>query len=245
VLLNRIPSPSETFNDLDHELVNFFKVLRERTDELVKSITLTPFSREELKNAVGIKETWKDVPELECARLFLVRAKQTQRGVGQTSSVGRWNYCIDNSRNHMATNVSRWVNNHDLAWIAQRLLRVQIENDDAISVIQRYDTKKTLFYCDPPYPLESRGGTAYQYELTEHNHLELAKVLREVNGKVAISGYDCPLMKELYEDWQMTKDIPRLMHASNQFSDRYRTEVLWTNYDIDKVQMDTRQAKVI
>lgn len=167
--------------------------------------------------------------------------KYPQRGMGQTSSVGRWGFCVDNSRRGMATNVSRWVSNADLAWIAQRLLRVQIENDDAINVIKRYDSNEKLFYCDPPYPLESRGGTAYKYEMTEKDHRELSKVLHEVKAKVAISGYECPLMDELYDDWQKTTDIPRITHSSKEL----RTEILWSNYDTSKVRIDTRQAKVI
>lgn len=52
VLLNREPSPVETYNDIDGEVVNFFRVLRDRTDELIKAIALTPFSREEFYLAV-------------------------------------------------------------------------------------------------------------------------------------------------------------------------------------------------
>ena len=69
----------------------------------------------------------------------------------------------------MAGAVSRWLGSvEDLPEIVQRLLRVQIENDTAIKVIQRYDSEDTLFYCDPPYPHGSRGDNqAYAYEMTD------------------------------------------------------------------------------
>lgn len=72
----------------------------------------------------------------------------------------------------MAGAVSRWLGSVEgLEWIASRLLRVQIEHDTAINVIQRYDSAETLFYCDPPYPHSSRGDSkAYQYELTDAEH---------------------------------------------------------------------------
>src|SRR6266700_2387740 len=51
VLLNREPSPVETYNDIDGEVVNFFQVLRDQKQDLIEAILLTPFSREELTKA--------------------------------------------------------------------------------------------------------------------------------------------------------------------------------------------------
>ncbi len=53
VLLNRTPSPVETYNDIDGEVVNFFRVLRDQKDQLIETIGLTPFSREEFYRAVS------------------------------------------------------------------------------------------------------------------------------------------------------------------------------------------------
>ena len=112
--------------------------------------------------------------------------------------------------------------------IAQRLLRVQIENEPAIKVIRRYDSEKTLFYCDPPYPHDSRGdGNAYGYEMTDDQHRALAKVLHSVKGMVAISGYHGELMDKLYNDWYCTEAPTKKTHSVKT----PRQEVLWTNYD--------------
>ena len=228
VLLNREPSPVETYNDIDGEVVNFFRVLRDRQDELIRAIGLTPFSREELK--IAAEEPLNDLCELERARRFFVRARQVRTGLAQTASAGRWAHCKLTSRAGMAGAVSRWLGSVEgLPEIVQRLLRVQIENAPAIEVMKRYDSEETLFYCDPPYPHDSRGDIrAYGYEMTDDDHRELAKVLTNLKGKVALSGYRCELLDRLYKDWNRIESPSKQCLSVKQ----PRTEILWTNYDI-------------
>jgi DNA adenine methylase len=88
VLINRKPSPIETYNDLDGELVNFFCVLRDDKTSLLEAIGLTPFSREEFE--LAIQDITDDVSNLERARRFFVRARQVRTGLAQTASSGRW-----------------------------------------------------------------------------------------------------------------------------------------------------------
>src|SRR5438046_8190266 len=45
ILINRDPAVIETYNDLDSEVVNFFRCLRDKHEELIRAISLTPFSR--------------------------------------------------------------------------------------------------------------------------------------------------------------------------------------------------------
>ena len=94
VLLNRDPSPVETFNDLDGEVVNFFRVLRQEKEQLVEAIGLTPFAREEFALACEISP---DLSALERARRFYVRARQVRTGLAQTASIGRWANCKNNN----------------------------------------------------------------------------------------------------------------------------------------------------
>jgi len=241
VLLNRPPSPIETYNDLDGEVVNFFRVLRDQSDELIHAIGLTPFSREEFELAIaGAKAP---ISDLERARRFYIRARQVRTGLAQRATSGRWAHCRLTSRAKMAGAVSRWLGSiEDLPYIAQRLLRVQIENSPAIEIIQRYDSEDTLFYCDPPYAHDSRGDkNAYAYEMTDEDHRRLAEVLRNTKGKVALSGYHCKLVDELYHDWSYI-EAP----TKNCLSVRKpRTEVLWVNYDIRKVTQCQNQEKFL
>jgi DNA adenine methylase len=239
VLLNREPSPVETYNDLDGEVVNFFRVLRDEKEGLLEAIGLTPFSREEFELACAPLSD--SVSELERARRFFVRARQVRTGLAQTASLGRWANCLLTSRAGMAGAVSRWLGSVEgLAEIAQRLLRVQIENAPALEVIQRYDSEDTLFYCDPPYPHSSRGDSkAYAYEMTDAEQEQLAKALRNVEGKVALSSYHCRLMDELYRGWRCLEAPAKLCHSVKT----QRVEVLWVNYDPETKNRARKQPR--
>lgn len=240
VLINREPSPVETYNDIHGEVVNFFRVLREQKDALVEAIGLTPFSRAEFEAA--IKESTENLSDLERARRFYILARQVRTGLAQKASVGRWAHCLLTSRAGMAGAVSRWLGAvEDLPLIAQRLLRVQIENAPAIEVIKRYDSEETLFYCDPPYPHESRGDSnAYANEMTDDQHRELAELLHSVRGKVALSSYKCFLMEQLYSDWQCVEAEEKVIHSVKST----RKEVLWVNYEIgENVECQTKARR--
>lgn len=229
VLLNRDPAPVETYNDIDGDVVNFFRVLRDYSEQIIKAIALTPFSREEYYQAI-YGET-EGISAIERARRFYVRARQTRTGLAQTASLGRWANCKDTSRAGMSGVVSRWLGGVEaLDDIALRLLRVQIENRPAVDLIRLYDSPDTLFYCDPPYLHATRGDSnAYSFEMDEAKHRELARILANCQGKVALSGYDHPLMAELYpaSTWHKTLGLERTIHSTKGV----RREVLWTNYD--------------
>ena len=225
VLLNVGPYPVETYNDLDSDLVNFFETLRGQEPELMKAIGLTPFSREELARAC---EPAAGLTRLERARRFYVRARQTRTGLAQTSSEGRWAHCVLTSRAGMAGAVSRWLGSIEgLPEIAQRLQRVQIENAPALDVIARYDTPETLFYLDPPYVHEARGdASAYGFEMTNADHEELAGALRDVRGRVVLSGYRTDLYDRLFEGWRRVDAPERLCHSVR----KPRQEAVWLNF---------------
>jgi DNA adenine methylase len=233
VIINRTPSPVETYNDLDSELVNFFRTLRNQKENLIEAIGLTPFSREEL--AIACEESIEGLSELERARRFFVRARQVRTGLAQTASAGRWAHCLLTSRAGMAGAVSRWLGSiEDLSAISQRLLRVQIENVPAIEVIERYDSEETLFYCDPPYVHTTRGDSkAYKYEMTDKDHEKLSEVLNSIKGKAAVSGYDGSLYERLFKGWNRVDSPAKLCHSVKQ----ERVEVLWLNYDAPLQEM--------
>ena len=228
VLLNRSSSPVETYNDIDGEVVNFFRVLRDNKERLVEAIGLTPFAREEFELACRFDT---NIDDIERARRFYVRARQVRTGLAQRASLGRWANCINTSRAGMSGVVSRWLGSVEaLPEIADRLLRVQIENRPALEVIELYDSSRTLFYCDPPYVHRTRRDTkAYGNEMSDEEHIELARVLNAVRGLVAVSNYNCDFMDELYppSKWLKTVAPERTIHSTKD----KRSEVLWTNYD--------------
>jgi DNA adenine methylase len=226
VLLNREPSPVETYNDIDGEVANFFRVLRDQKEKLVEAIGLTPFSREEFYKAVT--SNGECLPDLERARRFFVRARQARTGLAQTASLGRWANCKNTSRAGMSGVVSRWLGSIEgLPEIAMRLLKVQIENRPALEVVRLYDDKGTLFYCDPPYLHHTRGDRkAYRFEMSENDHRDLAAGLNRCKGKVAISGYRCDVMDEFYKGWRCVEAAPKNCHSIKKI----RVEALWMNY---------------
>ncbi len=226
VLLNRSPAPVETYNDIDGDVVNFFRVLRDQPDELERLIALTPFSREEFWYAVS--DPVRGQSSVERARRFYVRARQARTGLAQTATLGRWANCKNTSRSGMSGVISRWFGGVEgLADTAARLLRVQIENRPALDVIRLYDDPGTLFYCDPPYLHETRGDSkAYGFEMDAEQHVALAAALHRIAGKAAISGYRCDLMDRLYRGWRRFDADEKHCHSIKQL----RQECVWMNY---------------
>lgn len=226
VLLNRRPASVETYNDLDGEVANFFRVLREQKDRLVEVIGLTPFSREEF--FIACETPAEPISSLERARRFFIRARQVRTGLAQTASLGRWANCKNTSRGGMSGVISRWLGSiEQLPEIAERLLRVQIENRPALEVIDLYDDETTLFYCDPPYVHQSRGDAkAYGFEMTDADHAALASRLQAINGMAAVSGYRCSLMDKLFRGWRRVDAPMKTCHSIK----KQRQEALWMNY---------------
>jgi DNA adenine methylase len=113
--------------------------------------------------------------------------------------------------------------------IIDRLRGVLIENRNALEIIPVHDSESTLFYADPPYLASVRDyGRDYQYEMSEEEHIELAKILNETRGAVIVSGYHSDLYEELYKGW--------VRREKNTYADGAlpRTEVLWMkNINLD------------
>jgi DNA adenine methylase len=234
VILNRDPSPIDTYNDLDGDNVNFFRVLREKGDELIELLKLTPFSREEFALAC---QREVDLTDLEKARRFYVRLVQARAGMGQSAQENKWAYTIIHSRRGMASTMSRWETTvKGLTAVLQRLLRIQVENLPALKLIRRYgENPNVLLYCDPPYVHSSRtgGGNVYAFEMNDQQHRKLAKRLNACKAKVAVSGYATDLYEELYPAPQWRKNVGPLKTAmtAKEGKNSKRQEILWTNYN--------------
>lgn len=240
VLLNRVPSPIEIYNDLNGDVVNFFQVLRLNVVLLMMLLYNTPYSRGEFAAAV----TEDKNSDLERARLFFVKLLQSRLCQATAKMTkGRWNHTTtrngaltkrDCVREGRAQGVSRWVNKiGSLDKIADRLRLVQIENYPALKIIEIYDGPNTLFYLDPPYPFESRlKHNIYKYEMSNRDHEELAAAANSAIGLVAVSGYDCDLMNRLYPSPKWRKHFEKRKGTHyNVGNISTRQEVLWTNYD--------------
>lgn len=229
ILLNRKPSPIETANDLNGDLVNFFRVLRGRSGRrLLRELRLTPYSREEFELS------WIPCDDhVERARRFYLRISMDIAKAGKKTDkswASNVRYC-KGEHSYGPENLMKKVAGLDE--VVARLKMVQVENRPAIKVMKKYDTPNTLFYCDPPYLHETRTSKAdYLHEMTLAQHLDLVQVLSECRGMVALSGYDHPIMTEVLSDdrWHKTcfsaKQVPM-----SKGKGLVRQECLWTNYD--------------
>lgn len=226
VLMRKPRSHAEVINDLDGEMVNLFKVLRDRGEQLREHLSLTPFARAEFE------EAWLPVEDdLERARRVIIRAFMGFGSAAATDSrpSGRrmtgFRGISDRSG---ATPAHDWANYPDcMAAMIERLRGVVIDNRPAIEVIQRYDSETALFYVDPPYVMESRtdNDPDYRHEMTNADHEDLAEVLLQVKGKVMLSGYRSKLYDDLFAAW------PRVERAAFADGAKPRVEVLWMNFE--------------
>jgi len=224
VLLAKPPSRAETVNDLAGDLVNFWRTLRERPDDLERACSLTPHSREEHQLAYEPADD-----PLERARRTWVRL--TQGRAGQLHQRTGWRFRVkpDSSPSmpaYLAAYVSR------LHPAAQRMAGVSIECRPAAEVIDAYGQHEgVLLYCDPPYLDTTRThgkfGNVYVHEMRgEDDHRGLAPALRSARAAIVVSGYDSPLYAELFGDWYRTEITAT---CGNSTQAKARTEVLWSN----------------
>lgn len=85
---------------------------------------------------------------------------------------------------------------------SKRLRGVCIENMDFKKLITAYDHPQTLFYLDPPYiGTESYYQTPQGFHIEQH--IELANMLKNIQGKFVLSYNDCEVVRDLYKDFQI------------------------------------------
>lgn len=216
VLLAKRPSRQETVNDLDGDLVTFWRVLRDHPEEFQRRAALTPHSRAELSAAVELDDAPDD---LERARRVWVRLTQSRsHSMKQTG----WKYV--RTSGYGARDLDTFVSR--MGPIAERLRHVSLESRDAFDVIRDYGTEASAcLYVDPPY-LGSTRATNYRVEmLDDDTHRAFADLLNGCAASVVLSGYDSPLYVELFDGWhRMEIKAPTTLSG-----DTDRVEVLWSN----------------
>jgi DNA adenine methylase len=223
VLFAKGPSTHETVNDLDQALVTFWRVLRERPDELARACALTPHSRVEYDQAVSLDA----VDEIELARQVFI--KLTQGRSGRLKRTG-WRHYVDPAGGSvgMPGYLDGYVDR--IAPAVERLKNVTLECRPALDIVAKYGERAdVLLYVDPPYLGSTRGWDhAYRHEMRdEASHRELAAALHVARAAVVLSGYPSDLYDlELYPGW----DRHTIAASTQQGGSRQeRTEVLWSN----------------
>jgi DNA adenine methylase len=235
VLLTKPRSTHEILNDIDGDVVNFYRVLREQPEDLERACRLTPYARDEF--ALATITTEDDLTDLERARRWWVRINQSFAHTG--SNATGWSTSIIRGSNNARTVLNRMDR---FAAVAERLATVTIENRDALEVLDRYATADGVIYADPPYLLSTRSGEGrrrpggdYPHEFgTDDDHRRLADVLHASSATVLLSGYHSTLYDELYADWPCAeRRIVRRSSNGRSGALPHVLEVVWSNRPIN------------
>lgn len=223
VLSQKEPSSSEVLNDRDGDIVQFFEVLRDRPDELIAWLQDTPHSRElHRKYGEQYYDGYRpDDPVERAGRFWYLR--ETSFG-GKYESLSGYNGSVKR-------NVARRTRNkrEQLREYSRRFDHVQIENLDFESLFERYDSDRTLFYCDPPYVEE---GDAL-YSGADFDHRRFVDCLGDLEGDWIISYTDLPPDLETLAV-RIDEREQRYRIAQGDGWEKTNTERLVMNYDLER-----------
>lgn len=224
VLLQKPRSYAEIYNDLDGEIVNFFRVLRdpETRRQLVELVTLTPYARAEYE------EAWEDTTDpIERARRVAIRAQMGFGSAGATK--GTTGFRIDTKRAY-GTAQHLWTEYPEaIAAAGQRFKSVLVENRPAIEVMLQHDSPQTLHFVDPPYVHSTRvrprsGG--YRHEMEDADHAALLQTLLGLDGFVVLSGYETDIYRDMLAGWETYQTHSRISAGRGT---ALRVETVWIN----------------
>lgn len=227
VLFHKPPVERETLNDLDGEVVRFWRVVRDRPEELADAIAATPYSREEWRESDRPAEN-----DVEAARRLLVRIDQSFSRSRESWSVP----CIGRGRGQWQPGT--WVNlPPKILAAAVRLQGVAIERADAIDVIRRWDVEDCLIYADPPYtgPLRTHPHKGYQEDDPDLWARLVPALLELERAQVVLSGYPCAESAALEDaGWQIVRlNRRRTVQARDGQPLEMAPETLWLSPSIE------------
>lgn len=223
VLLRKPRAYAEVYNDLDGEIVNFFRVLRDEVqrERLIELLALTPYARAEFEAA------WAPTDDpVERARRTAVRAGMGFGSGGATK--GSTGFRSDVRRAY-TTAMMDWAGyTNGLGAVGERFAGVLIEHRPAVDVLRHYDGPDVLHFIDPPYVHATRkmNGRVYRCEMTDADHLELLELLELLEGMVVLCGYDSEIYAGRLDGWQQHRTDARISAARGT---AIRTEVVWLN----------------
>jgi len=225
VLLRKWRSYAEIYNDLDGEIVEFFRLLQdtEQAGELIHLLQITPFARAEFDKAYEPTDCPIERARRLCIRSFMGFGSDGHNDARKTGFRAN----SDRSGN---TPAHDWMNYpNGLQRVVERLRGVIIENRPAIDVISQHDCADALIFADPPYlsdtraPARSGARKNYRHEMSDEEHLVLLEALAAVEGAVVLSGYPHALYDDNLPGWE------RIERAALADGARPRTECLWIN----------------
>lgn len=227
IYFSKEPSKVEVVNDVNGEIINFYKIITTDFWRLNELIQATLHSREQYEEAMVVYNHPKLFDPIKRAWAFWILTNQ-----GFVSKIGSWGY--EKEGVGLVKKLESKKVEFDRS-IRTRLERTQIECNDALKVINSRDTARTFHYVDPPYYNSNMG----HYDgYTEDNYRELLETLANVKGKFLLSNYRSELLKSYIDrhKWHIMY-YEKQLSASDTKSKR-KIEVLVANYDIEAILAD-------
>lgn len=225
VLLRKPRSKVEVYNDLDGQVVNLWRVLRDPAtrDRLIAAVEFTPFAREEFEAAYE-----PTAEPVEAARRLLVRCYGGHGtcSIDPADSNGFRSCDIRAGKSY----AREWLGIPEaLRAAAERFMGVTIEQRPAEDLMGRFDDPHTLFYLDPPYLPGTRdaGGKGYVHEMSRRDHEQMLWLVRQLRGRVMVSGYPSELYDRALATWERHE---KPTTANGQVGAVSRVEVVWMNF---------------
>lgn len=220
VFFRKPPSDIELINDLDDNVPNLFRCIRDDAERLAAIVTATPYSRYEYERAFSAEN---ETDPYKKAADFLVTCWQ---GHGFRTNGYRVGWKNDVHGRESMYALRNWYRLPDsIAETAERLRCVQIDNRPALEVIRRFDYPDVFMYIDPPYLLGTRTAKQYRHEMTESDHEELLLTLVKMKAKIMVSGYESDLYNWFLQGWHKGHFRSNAEYGGN------RQETVWMNYD--------------
>jgi len=214
----------KTANEINADVTNFFEVLRDNEAALTRLLLLTPCSNLEYNNCYEYSSD-----KIEQARRFYVRVRQSFFGLGAQRKNKGWHMAKSQVNAAGGETVSKWNNAIEKLHEVAEAIRAnfQITNFHYLDCINKIDTEQSFFYCDPPYPLETRNSSNdYKFEFTNQDHVDLANRLHTIEGLAMVSSYNSELYEDLYHDWRKVSFPVK----KNNIRSGEVQEVVWMNY---------------
>jgi DNA adenine methylase len=219
------PSSVEVINDVNSEMINFYKTVQNDFTSLEKHIRITLHSRKSFREASVIYNNPDMFTEIQ--RAWAVWCLASQGFAGMLD--GSWGYDVTKNTTTKKITNKRASFTEDYAI---RLQNVQIECTDALRIIRPRDNKDAFFYCDPPY---YNSDCAHYDGYTLEDFEGLLKLLSKLKGKFLLSSYPSQILKQFTKamDWHTIEMKQTVSVANNNGkTGKQKTEVLTANYPI-------------
>ena len=217
VLFHKPPGNDfEVYNDFNSLLVNLYRCVRDKPQELMEALRYVLNSREDFDVVRATLARDSPASDVQKAAWFYELIRYSY-AAGLTSF---------GSQPH-----DMWSNFPLIEQAHRRLAKVVIENKDFEKLIAQYDRPNTIFYLDPPY-----FETEDYYEevgFTKADHARLRDALMRIQGRFLLSYNDCPEIRELYSrDGIMIESTTRLSNIAQRYdAGKQYPELFISNYD--------------